>query len=76
MKTQKIAESLREVSRKIASVKEDLKVAMKHLGKNKDEVLKIWNDPTPHFGGELPHRYNFGREKNCVYCNRPKNWKD
>jgi hypothetical protein len=38
-------------------------------------ILELWNAETPHFGGSGPHRYE-GKSKNCVYCNRPKNWKN
>jgi len=37
-------------------------------------LLECWNAERPHFGGVGPHRYD-GKDKNCCYCNRPKNWK-
>lgn len=50
-----------------------LKAAAKELGKTEDEVLKMWNDDKPHFGGGMPHRYDAG-SKECSYCLRPKDW--
>lgn len=37
-------------------------------------LIECWNDENPHFGGDMPHRYD-GKEKECCYCGRPKDWK-
>jgi len=37
-------------------------------------IIKQWNAETPHFGGDMPHRYD-GKSRRCSYCERPKNWK-
>lgn len=37
-----------------------------------NEVLQIWMEKTPHFGGHGPHRYTDGPY--CRYCLRPKNF--
>jgi hypothetical protein len=36
-------------------------------------LIECWNAKTPHFGGDMPHRYD-GTSKECAYCNRPKDW--
>lgn len=37
-------------------------------------LIECWNAETPHFGGSGPHRYD-GNDKQCCYCNRPKDYK-
>ena len=60
--------------------KKSLKNKVSKLYNQLDETIKLktildlWNNPTPHFGGSGPHRYE-GASKTCCYCNRPKDWK-
>jgi len=37
-------------------------------------MVEQWNNKTPHFGGNGPHRYD-GTDKKCCYCLRPIKWK-
>lgn len=52
----------------VKTLKECPDVAMKLL-------IECWNEETPHFGGSGPHRYD-DADKECCYCNRPKDWKN
>jgi hypothetical protein len=46
------------------------------LEKSVEEVARLWNSDSPHFGGDMPHRYGYnGSGKKCAYCLRPMNFK-
>jgi hypothetical protein len=57
--------------------KTDTKV-MSNLLDNKSwifsQIIKLWNEDTPHFRGDGAHRYD-DNSISCSYCGRPKNWK-
>lgn len=46
-----------------------LGLAMRDFGKTREEVLAIWREDQPHFGGAV--RHFFARGGPCVYCCRP-----
>ena len=62
---------------KYPSISKVAKLIKKTIGDSEHLLLKLviecWNAKTPHFGGSGPHRYD-GNDKNCAYCNRPKDW--
>jgi len=75
-----IKKEISQLENKISAVKVPSKhkklldKAQKFLKVSPDAVVEIWNDPTPHFGGAGPHRYD--DEKYCSYCYRPEDWKN
>lgn len=74
LRTGKLSEEVMTEAKVPSKFKKALKDASEELGKTEEEVLKLWNDDKPHFGGGRPHRYDGGDDE-CSYCLRPKDWK-
>lgn len=54
------------------AIEEAVKEAVLEAMTNYDKNRPLWDQDRPHFGGEMPHRFESGV---CVYCWRPESYR-